>query len=514
MADPVLQGESGQFNKQVVASVQEGFIVVDRDLRYSVWNPAMEQMSGLPAEKVIGKHPQELFPFREEAGVYPLLQRALAGETVDSLEFPYEVPSSGQKGWASQSMGPLRSADGEIIGAIVTVREITQKKQTGAALRQAQKLESLGILAGGIAHDFNNLLTVMLGYASLAALHLPGDSPARPMLAEIENAARQAADLTQQMLAYSGRGKVVTELLSLDELVGEMDPLLQTVVSKKADFRLDLEPAAIEGDAAQVRQVVLNLVTNASEALAGQPGTVTVRTGTRALDADALHSPYLQQDLPPGSYALLEVSDSGCGMSEETLGKIFDPFFTTKFTGRGLGLAAVLGIVRSHRGTLRVASTPGRGTTFQVFLPAAAQAAGDGPAARPADQRPRVGGTVLVIEDEESVRLFTAQVLEEAGFKVLLAGDGFAGVEVFRADRDEVRAVVLDLRMPRLDGWEVMARLRGLRGDVPMLLVSGYNEPELPPDAANLAVAGFLQKPFRPRDLIACVCRMAPWETS
>ncbi len=287
----------------------------------------------------------------------------------------------GKVTWLHCTGTPLRD-DGAIEGYVGMVVDITERmraeeerRHLEAEQQHVQKLESLGILAGGIAHDFNNLLTTMLGYSNLALMQLPHESVACPLLFEIEQAARRAAELTQQMLAYSGKGKFVVEQVGLDGLVQEMAVLLETVVAKKAILRLELEPATIEGDAAQLRQIVLNLITNASDALEGESGVIHLRTGRRRVDAAFLRSPLAPPltpplDLPAGDYAFVEVEDDGCGMSEELLGKIFDPFFSTKFTGRGLGLAAVLGIVRGHGGTIKLSSTPRQGTCFQVFFPA------------------------------------------------------------------------------------------------------------------------------------------------
>jgi signal transduction histidine kinase/CheY-like chemotaxis protein len=399
-----------------------------------------------------------------------------------------------------------------MIGVVLDVTERKraeeERRQLEAQILHAQKLESLGVLAGGIAHDFNNLLTAILGYANLARLQLPPNSPVLGMLQEIEHGGERAADLARQMLAYSGRGKFIIRTLALDALVREMSKLLQTVVSRKAVLHLDLAPALIEGDATQIRQVVMNLITNASDALNGQGGVLAVHTGARPCDRAALRSRYLPDDLPEGAYAFVEVRDSGCGMSEETLPRIFDPFFTTKSTGRGLGLAAVLGIVRGHRGTLHVSSSPGQGTTFEVLFPLSTAASANFPPAPAGEGWPAEKGIILVVEDEESVRSLACRVLERAGFQVLVACHGREGVAVFEQYWDEIRGVVLDLTMPHMDGLEVAQRLKSLRLGVPVLLMSGYNEQEIGERFADIGVAGFIQKPFRPDDLIARVCQM------
>jgi CheY-like chemotaxis protein len=335
----------------------------------------------------------------------------------------------------------------------------------------------------------------MMGYSGLARKTLPAGSTALPYLEEVGRAAARASELTHQLLAYSGKGKLVVEALPLDALVHEMHGLLQTVVSKKAVTRLDLKPATVEADAAQIRQVVMNLITNASDALSSRPGEIAVSTGVREMTEEAILSPYLKQPLSGGRYAFLEVSDTGIGMDEATVGRIFDPFFTTKGPGRGLGLAAALGIVHGHRGSLQVSSIPGKGSTFRVFLPAAeagksraAEAAG-----RPAGEK---GALLLVVDDEASVRNFMKTALESADYRVMAACDGQEGLEVFAANRREIRAVILDLTMPRMDGWEVLARLRAIDPDLPVVLTSGYTEPALPVSLTDGKAPPFVQKPF------------------
>ena len=396
----------------------------------------------------------------------------------------------------------------------VSVRDITERKGAEDELRklqaqisQTQKLESLGVLAGGIAHDFNNLLTAMLGHASLARLELPADSPIASYLGEIELAARNAANLTNQMLTYSGQGQFVNQPIRLDVVVQEMLQLLSTVVSKKVQIAPTLELAPIEGDPTQTRQIIMNLIINASDSFGGEPGVIRVRTGIRQMDSASLQSPYIPKRLNAGRYSFVEVADDGCGMNEETLQKIFDPFFSTKMAGRGLGLAAVLGIIRGHHGTIKVTSTPGRGSTFEVFFPATeAQAKPDSDGS---DQGLSLGkGTVLVIEDEDFIRRLLQKCLAKAGFCVLSAADGIEGLAVFDQHSTSVSAILLDLTMPRMDGLEVLKELRSRSANVPILVMSGYSEQGRFQQNSNLASCEFIQKPFMPTDLLARVCEL------
>jgi PAS domain S-box-containing protein len=378
------------------------------------------------------------------------------------------------------------------------LREEAARREADASearSRHVQKLESIGVLAGGIAHDFNNLLHVVLGNADLARARLPDESPALEHLDEVVRAAQRAGDLTQQLLAYSGRGAVETRPLDLSAEVRDMATLLRTAISKQATLVWELAPdlPAITADAVQIRQVVMNLITNASEALGDAPGQVTLRTGV----ADEGNGTGEARSL-----VFLEVSDTGAGMDTGTLQRIFDPFFSTKFTGRGLGLAAVMGIVESHQGHIRIQTAPGQGTTFRILFPAA-PAAPDCAPRRPSGAQWRGHGTVLVVEDEEGVREVVSRMIERLGFRVITAHDGVEALERFDTHDGAIAAVLLDVSMPRMGGEGVLREIRERRPDMPVLLMSGYTEQEvaskLLADAGD--ATGFLQKPFLPHDL-------------
>jgi signal transduction histidine kinase len=385
-----------------------------------------------------------------------------------------------------------------------------ERREVEARLFQAQKLESLGVLAGGIAHDLNNILTPVVGFAELAAASLPAASPAVRMLAEVGTNARRAADLVQQILAFAGRGRFVVQPVDLSRLVREMDRLLGAAVHVNTGLEYDLAPGLplVEGDVTQLRQVVMNLVKNAAEAVADEAGIVTVRTGSIPDAHQAGGSLRPDEDMTGGPAVFLEVEDSGCGMTADVIAKAFDPFFTTKFTGRGLGLAVVQGIARGHRGALRIRSEPGRGSTVRFLLPAlvAAYAAEpDGAAeADPTDER-RGTGTVLVVDDEGGVRDTAARILEHAGYTVLAARDGQDGVRVFTEYQRRIDAVVLDLTMPRMGGLEAARVLRGVRPDLPVVLMSGFSVDEVTLQSGGLENTGFVQKPFSARALLAAV---------
>jgi PAS domain S-box-containing protein len=372
-----------------------------------------------------------------------------------------------------------------------------ERRELEAQMQQAQKLESLGVLAGGMAHDFNNILTAIMGHAGLALADLAAESPARENLREIEHAARRASELCRQMLAYSGKGRFLVEPINLNRLVQELSHLFEFSISKKTALQYHFAEnlPAIDGDAAQIRQVVMNLILNASESLEGREGTVGIATGTRVCDR-AFFSGGLTKEVPPaGTYVYLEVSDTGCGMDAEKQSKIFDPFFTTKFTGRGLGLAAVLGIVRSHKGAIHVVSEPGEGTRFTVFFPASTNVPASLPPPTPGE--PWCGsGTILLVDDEVSIRSVARKTMERSGFQVLTASDGREAIAIFRERASEIVCVVLDLTMPHMDGEETLRELRRIQPTVPVILTSGYSAEEITSRFAGQALAGFIEKPY------------------
>lgn len=426
--------------------------------------------------------------------------RAAAGEPVS---VDVEVDGMAFEVWVE----PAGDAPGE--GTIAVALDVTERRRleaqrVEAALLRAQKLESLGLLAGGIAHDFNNLLVGVLGNASLLTARLPEGSPDHAAAARIEAAATQAATLTRQMLAYSGRGHFVVEPIDLGATVRELADLVAASLAGRVELAYELGEGLppVRADVAQVRQLFLNLVTNAADAVGDAGGRVVIRTAVETLDAARLAATLLGEGLVPGRYVRLEVQDDGEGMEPETVRRMFDPFFTTKAEGHGLGLAAALGILRGHRGTVEVQSRRGEGTTIRTWFPASAEAVapGPGPARTDAGSGPR---GVMVVDDEPLVRALVADALQSRGDRVATFPDGPSALAAFAADPAAWDVVVLDLTMPGMNGPEVYRRLRAVRADLPVLLVSGYSESDamggLP------AAAGFLQKPFTVEQLRAAV---------
>lgn len=410
--------------------------------------------------------------------------------------------------WMEARSGLVRDGSGVPIAREGIARDVTEQKRRDEEralldkrLQQTQKLESLGVLAGGIAHDFNNLLTGILGHVSLLRTDATNPADVLDHAQQIEVAATRAAELCRQMLAYSGKGRFAVRRLNVSELVRETAQLLRLSIAKTVELSLELDTlgAWTEGDATQLQQVIMNLVLNASEAYAGKPGRVAVRTGVLPLTRKELQNAHLAPELPDGAYVYIEVTDSGGGMSADTQARIFDPFFTTKFTGRGLGLSAVLGIVRGHHGSIQVQSELEQGTTFRILLPAVG--AGSTEVATPPERVTGGKGLVLVVDDEDIVRGVTSRILQVLGYSVITARDGRECVELFAAANQAISAVLMDLTMPKLDGVAAFEELRRYAPNVPVILMSGFNEQDAIARFAASGLAGFLQKPFTAAEL-------------
>ena len=380
------------------------------------------------------------------------------------------------------------------------------KKRMEERLEQAQKLESLGVLAGGIAHDFNNLLVGVLGHARLAAEDLPDDSPVQKSIKSIDRAARRAADLCRQMLAYAGKAPVSIKPIDLRESVEDIGELLRASLpaSSIIEYEFDEKLPAVQADGSQIQQVVLNLITNATEALGEGGGRVSLSVSSGQLDERDLAKLQFGESLSSGRYVTLTVKDTGCGMDDETKRRIFEPFFTTKFTGRGLGLAAVIGIVRGHGGGIRIDSQSGEGTSIAVVLPATHLEISE-EVSEVEDSTWHGNGQVLIIEDEVFAREVAVLVLQRAGFETLEAEDGVKGLEIFKQHQDGIRCVVLDLAMPNMSGDEAHRHIRELKSETPTILCSGYPEQDAILRFSNLNPSGFIEKPYTPEKLVAKV---------
>jgi PAS domain S-box-containing protein len=387
-----------------------------------------------------------------------------------------------------------------------TIMDITDRKQSEAALLQGQKLESLGVLAGGIAHDFNNLLAALQGFLEMTRLDVEEHSPALAHIDRAERVIQRAADLVRQMLAYSGKASFHVAPMDLSVVVREMGHLLSVSISKKANLRYELAEGlpAMVGDVAQVQQVVMNLVINASDALAPEGGLIKIATRLEWLNAEHLSSTYAGQEMSPGSFLVLEVEDTGHGMDAATIARIFDPFFTTKFAGRGLGLAAMLGIVRAHKGGIKVYSEVGKGTSFKVLFPASAERRVQPRVTE--RERTMVGaGKVLVVDDEIDIRASASAMLERLGFEPLAARDGAEGLELVKQYLGSLKLVVLDYTMPVMDGEACFRAIHALDPNLPVLLTSGFGHGERTEALLREGLSDFLQKPYSLPQLQAAI---------
>lgn len=386
-------------------------------------------------------------------------------------------------------------------------REEQERLELESKFAQTQKMESLGILAGGIAHDFNNLLQGMLGNVELARLALSADSPAQERLKAVGDTARRASELCDELLAYSGQGEVMFTHVDLAKTMREMAHLMETAISKTCEMRFEFEPdlPLIYADHTQVRQVILNLITNASEAIGTNPGTVILRARVKECQASELETAFHHDPLPAGRYVVLDIEDTGCGMDEKTLPRIFEPFYTTRFTGRGLGLSATLGIMRAHRAALDVRSTLGVGTRFRLSFPALPDGATLEPEATQQKPAPHSGGTILVVDDEAMVLHAAQAMLQDAGYEVVLAENGDIAIRIVRERGAELDCVLLDLLMPGTSGEKVFLELRDIRADLPVIISSGYSHKKMSSFFPDGEVARFIKKPYDLDQLLRAV---------
>jgi len=493
----------------VIQHAADAIITLDTHGSIEMVNPAACHMFGYDEKNFLMLHIANIFSPQNPcdnamALVHYIPQHKDSSSPVAALEgqrcngecFPMEVSLSDMQNEKEKTGRPV---------FLLLIRDVSAAKKMREQLEHTQRLESLGVLAGGIAHDFNNLLTAIMGNAAMARMKISDLSPVAEMLEHIETASEKAAQLCRQMLAYSGKGRFVVRHIDMNELVQEMTNLLKISINKSTVLRLDLSKQAlppVHGDAAQLQQVIMNLVINASESIEGRSGTVAVRTGLTHLTEGMLKDLHSKDAINDGYYVSIEVSDTGCGMSEDTQKHLFDPFFTTKFTGRGLGMSATQGIVRGHHGAIKVYSEENKGTTFNIMLPIAEDSSvalqhEQANAALSVDAVPWQGeGVILVIDDEETIRATARLMLQTIGFTVRLANDGEAGIADYRQHQQNIIAVLLDMTMPGLNGEETFRALRLINPDVQVILSSGYNEQEAISFFAGKGLTGFIQKPY------------------
>jgi PAS domain S-box-containing protein len=481
---------------------------------YVYVSPAGERLLGYTNDELIGRNAYELFHPADQDAVREVHEKLLACEPVTSVQYRL-LRKDGSYVWVETESTIIRTASGTPSSIICTTRDISDRIRQSAEqdrLREqlfaTQKLESLGLLAGGIAHDFNNLLQLILGNLALAQPHFES-SEVRGLLQQALSATERAASLTDQLLAYSGRSALAVKPLDVTRLIRGITDLLQSGVGRRAELKLDLEEgmSPVIADATQLQQVVMNLVINASEAVSEAGGRVEVRCGSLRLTEPEDVVRGSDGRLPSGEYVVIDVSDNGRGMSEETASRMFDPFFSTKGTGRGLGLAAVLGIVRRHNGGLQVRTAPGKGTSIRVLLPSTS---GEVRTETPvAEVPPRMGrGRVLAVDDEPLIRMLVSRILTEAGYTVTVAESGMRALDLMLEAAGRFDIIILDSTMPGINGLETLTAIRRDYGKIPVLMCSGFAESDVIDDIASLENVEFLHKPFHPKSLIAAVHRI------
>ncbi len=468
-------------------------------------NSATNEILKINYQNHLGRRIEDIFPRLQEQGI-PEIYRKLAKEggywRNERINYRDEQINSAFEVHAFQT-GPNRTA---VFFLEITERLIAEKERIALErqIQHSQKLESLGVLAGGIAHDFNNLIMGILGNLDLALMECTTNEVGKEFIDDAKKATIRAADLTRQLLAYSGKGKFVIKKLSLSFLIKDISNLLRTMISKNItlNFDLDDEIPYIMADKTQIQQVVMNLIINGAEAIGETQGSLRIATGYHFCSQEYLKLSHLQEKPKPGNFSFVEVSDTGCGIGKDMIKKIFDPFFTTKFTGRGLGLAAVLGIMRGHSGAIMVYSEEGRGSTFKVLFPVIENQENDEEDSSEIQKDDiTLSGKVLIVDDEDYVRKIASQMLQRMGFTTITAENGIKALEILTNERFTIDLIILDLTMPYMDGKRTFSEIRKLQPDLKIILSSGYNQQDVTQKFVGKQLTGFIQKPYQFDDL-------------
>ncbi len=462
-------------------------------------NKGMAERCGLTVQEIVGRKCYEaVHGLREAPACCPRFDMKQ-----DDFVHIKEIEVNRLNGVFDITISPLTDEKGRITSYAHVMRDVTERKKVAVEklaveqqLQQGQKLESLGVLAGGIAHDFNNILAVIMCNCSLAKQR---PKLADELITEIESAAHRAADLCRQMLAYAGKAMSTITQVNMTALVDDMVKMLRSTLNQKVVIKHDLSPEvpSIRADASQIRQIVMNLIINASEAIGEAPGEIRVSLTKTEIHAGQPDKDHLGKIITAGRYVCLEVSDNGCGMDDETRQRVFEPFYTTKFTGRGLGLSAVLGIITAHKGAMQVSSQPGQGSTFKVYLSVQGSDSAGDESLPPVAPAPWQGnGTILLVEDEPQLMLIAKTLLNELGFSVFEATNGKEAVELYRKNAECITLVVTDIGMPVMDGYELIRELKIINPDLPIIISSGFGDMDVTSQIAEGKVAGYLSKPY------------------
>jgi len=490
---------SEQRYRSLVEAARDAIFTISADGLLTSLNPAFETMTGWASAEWLNQPFARLIHPDDSAAVQNLLQRILQGAAEPLFELRVRTQSGEYVN--AECTATRQSQDGETVSMLVIARDISERQRLEAQFRQAQKMEAIGRLAGGVAHDFNNLLTAIGGYATLAGDALPGDSPGRSDLEEIQKAAQRATSLTHQLLAFARKQIIEPRVFSLNDLILDMDKLLRRLIGE--DIDLATRPARdlglVQADPSQIEQVIMNLAINARDAMP-MGGKLTIETGNIELDETYALA---RAEVQPGSYVLLALSDTGHGMDAQTIAHLFEPFFTTKEPGKGtgLGLATVYGIVKQSDGHISIYSEPGYGATFKIYLPRVGAKVSAAEPRQESGDALRGSETVLLVEDEDAVRVLALRVLRSHGYKVLEARDGDEALRISEQHQGPIELLVTDVVMPRISGRELAVRLALARPELRVLYVSGYTDNAITHHGVLDPETLFLQKPFTPKVL-------------
>ncbi len=504
--------EQQNFTSSLIQNSTVAMFVLDTNHHVKVWNKACENLTGFSYSDLVGSDNQW-------KAFYEFQQPTLADVIIDGdfnrlpklythvTKSIYAVNGYKAEGWFENINGkdryfmieaaPIYDSHGIMTHVLESISDLTESKTLEQQFQQTQKLESLGVLAGGIAHDFNNILAAIIGYCSLVRMDYES---AESHIPEIEKAAERAAELCRQMLTYAGKAQFTQHQINMPVLVDEMVKMLKSTLNQNAVITLNISHniPVIKGDASQLRQIVMNLVINASEAISDAQGEIRVSLATATIIAGQSKKDHLGKTIPAGQYVCLEVSDTGCGMDEDTKQRVFEPFYTTKFTGRGLGMSAVLGIIAAHMGSLQLFSQPGQGSTFKVYLPVQISDSVEYQSHQHAASSAawQDSGTVLLVEDEEQIKFIARIMLIKLGFTVIEASNGKEALELYSENAADITLVITDMGMPIMDGYALFRELKKLNPLLPIIISSGFGNSVVTSMIAREDIAGLVGKPY------------------
>jgi PAS domain S-box-containing protein len=492
--------------QRIVETCAEGVWQIDTEHKTNFVNDQMAKMLGYTVDEFMGK---SMYDFMDDEAI------AIAENNVKRRQQGIEerhafrlLHREGHAVWTAMSTNPVQAEDGSYLGALAMVTDITEQRQLEQRLQQAKKLESLSVLAGGVAHDFNNVLAVILGNLELIKSNAGTGKCSESLIAGMLSATVRATDLTSQMLAFSGRARFAAERLDLNRVAEEVSKVFSGTVASSTSLAFQLAPKApiIAADPAQIRQMMTCLLTNASDAIGGaEAGKISVSTGVRDVSQETIDKTFVECELVPGEHAFLRISDNGHGMNADTFGRLFEPFFSTRFAGRGLGMAVVLGILRSHRAGMLIDSEEGEGSQFEILFPTS-EVERLAPATPPGPKQDRLDlkGHVVVVDDDAMVLEAVSAMLSALGMKVLRFQGGQQALDAIAASTQPIAAALVDITMPGMSGSEVHAQLRALHPNLPIVLSSGYSQE----DSGGVGTDGrtaFLKKPYRMAQLVAAI---------